>query len=307
MKVLFAGTPEFALPPLQALSQSHTIVGVYTQPDRKAGRGKLTPPPVKVYAEEIGVPVFQPTTLREQSEQITTLNPDVMVVVAYGMLLPQTILDIPKLGCINIHASLLPRWRGAAPIHRAIEAGDRVSGVSIMRMELGLDTGPVFQRLETEITPHETTATLHDKLASLGARGICETLDQLTIDPKIEPVEQDHSASTYAKKITKSEAEINWSESAIDIERRARAFVPWPGCQTHHNGVRIRVWRSSVVNHDKQGAPGEITDIDDSGVYVACGQGVLRLEELQREGSKPLSSKEFLNGYTLAVNEQFGQ
>jgi len=307
MKVLFAGTPEFAVAPLKALADSHNIVGVYTQPDRKAGRGKkLTPPPVKVFAHTIGAPVFQPENLKDQADQIRSLNADVMVVVAYGMLLPQLILDIPPLGCLNIHASLLPRWRGAAPIQRAIEAGDTQTGVSIMRMELGLDTGPVFQMLRTEIESTDTTASLHDKLAAMGAQGIVETLATLTNSPNFTPIAQDDSKSTYAKKITKAESAINWSLSASEIERKLRAFNPWPGCQTQHQGTRLRISRASVAQSNPSGEPGEIIDSDDSGVYVACGNGALRLEILQRDGSKAMPFKEFRNGYKLKLGDLLG-
>ncbi len=306
MNILFAGTPEFAVAPLKALAKSHHIVGVYTQPDRKAGRGKkLTPPPVKVYAESIDAPVFQPTSLKDQADHIRALNADVMVVVAYGMLLPQTILDIPPLGCINIHASLLPRWRGAAPIQRAIEAGDAQTGVSIMRMELGLDTGPVFQMLSTDISQTDTAESLHDKLAALGAQGIVETLTALEDDPTLEPIAQDDSQSTYAKKISKSEAEIDWSQSADHIERKLRAFVPWPGCQTHHQGTRLRVWQASVITQTSPAKPGQIVDTSDSGVCVACGNGTIRLEVLQRDGSRALPFKEFRNGYDLKIHDHF--
>lgn len=307
MKVLFAGTPEFAVAPLKALSERHEIVAVYTQPDRKSGRGKkLTPPPVKLFAESIGVPIHQPASLRNEAEIIRGYGADVMVVVAYGMLLPQTILDIPPLGCINIHASLLPRWRGAAPIQRAIEAGDSETGVSIMRMELGLDTGPVFQMLSTAIEESDTSATLHDKLATLGAQGICETLANLANNPNITPSEQDNEHSTYAKKISKEEAIIDWSQSAIAINRKLRAFIPWPGCQTQHGQTRLRIWQTSVLPLEQNIAPGTIIAVDDQGPIVACGNGALRLEVLQRDGSKALPFKEFRNGYPLQSGDRLG-
>jgi len=248
MKILFAGTPEFAVAPLKALFPEHEIVGVYTQPDRKAGRGKkLTPPPVKVAAQEFDIPVFQPTSLKDQQEVIESLKPDVMVVVAYGMLLPQNILDIPRLGCLNIHASILPRWRGAAPIQRAIQAGDSETGVSIMRMELGLDTGPVYQVLKTPILNTDTSTSMHDKLADLGAQGILETINRLSVNPNLNAEKQDDSQSNYAKKIPKTEAVIDWTMSATDIDQRIRAFTPWPICQTSHNGTRIRVCHQALL------------------------------------------------------------
>jgi len=320
VKVLFAGTPDFAVAPLLKLIQSHTLVGVFTQPDRKSGRGKkITPPPVKVIAEEHNLAIFQPNNLKDQTDVIRNLNADLMVVVAYGMLLPQEILDIPKYGCFNIHASLLPRWRGAAPIQRAIEAGDALSGVSIMKMELGLDTGPVYQTLSTEITHQDTSATLHDKLAVLGAQGIIETLSQLEhaiergID--LEPTPQDDANANYAKKITKHEASIDWTESATQIQQRIRAFNPWPICQTQLGTTRLRLWQSSVLNSDEvdpnyrpknsKGKPGEIVDILAESIIIACGEDFLCLEKLQRDGSKPLSSREFLNGYELQIGNIF--
>lgn len=308
MNILFAGTPEFAVIPLEALAKEHSIKAVFTQPDRRAGRGKkVTPPPVKQAAEKIGCPVFQPSSLRDQTELIRSFNVDIIIVVAYGMLLPQEILDIPALGCINIHASLLPRWRGAAPIQRAIEAGDNETGVSIMRMELGLDTGPVYQMLKTAIEPHDTSATLHDKLALLGAQGITETLNKLETNPEFEPLEQDHSSSSYAKKISKDEAIIDWSYSAQTIHQMIRAFIPWPVCQTYHNGTRIRIWQTSISHSSSTFAPGTIIDSTDLGFEIACGDGVLQLEILQRDGSKPLSAQAFGNGYTLATGDVLGQ
>lgn len=302
MKVLFAGTPDFAVAPLQALiAAQHTIVGVFTQPDRKAGRGKkLTPPPVKVAAQAAGIPVFQPDSLKDQARIIEELDAQVMVVVAYGMLLPQSILDIPPLGCINIHASILPRWRGAAPIQRAIAAGDHETGVSIMKMELGLDTGPVYQTLTTPINADDTSSSLHDKLANLGAQGICTTLTQLAEQPNLLPTPQNHELANYAKKITKQEAIIDWRMNVSDLDQRIRAFIPWPICQTQHNGTRIRIWSASIA--EKSGRvdePGTIVACHDHSIDVACGEGVLSLTRLQRDGSKPLAIKEFSNGYAL--------
>ncbi len=306
MKVLFAGTPDFAVPPLRALAIEHDIVGVFTQPDRKSGRGKkLTPPPVKSVALELGFEVYQPNTLKDQTEIIAALQPDVMVVVAYGMLLPQAILDIPKLGCINIHASLLPRWRGAAPIHRAIEAGDRESGVSIMRMELGLDTGPVYQMLHAPISDTDTTASLHDTLAELGATGICQTLAQLQTDPTLRPTEQNDALACYAKKLEKREAIIDWSLSATELQRKIRAFVPFPVTQCLHQDTRLRIWQASVENTKSSSAePGTVVAIDDAGPIVQCGQSQLRLERLQRDGSKAMPWTQFKNGYAIVIGDQ---
>jgi methionyl-tRNA formyltransferase len=246
MKIIFAGTPDFAVAALRALSSEHQIVAVFTQPDRKAGRGKkLTAPPVKQVALEIGAPVFQPHSLKDQAELIQSLNADIMVVVAYGMLLPQAILDIPPLGCLNIHASILPRWRGAAPIQRAIEAGDSETGVSIMRMQLGLDTGPVFNTLRIDISETDTSQSLHDSLAALGAKGVCETLSALASDPNLIATTQDDTLSNYAKKISKPEAELDWNKSARCLHQQLRAFIPWPVSQTLHDQTRIRVWQAT--------------------------------------------------------------
>jgi len=344
MKVLFAGTPDFAVPPLRALHKEHEIVGVFTQPDAKVGRGKkLTPPIVKRVAQELGLDVYQPQSLRDQVDLIKSLAPDVMVVVAYGVLLPQSVLDIPPFGCLNIHASILPRWRGAAPIHRAIEAGDAQTGVSIMQMELGLDTGPVYQTLFTDIQADDTTPSLHDRLAELGAEGICSTLKQLIDMPALPAVQQDQLNNglhaNYAKKILKSEVEIDWSQSAAQLDQRIRAFVPWPICQSHllvgnsaegsltnslnnaegslnnaggslnnaEGSIRIRISKASIsgVRQAEHAQVGEIIALDDTGVHVQCGEGVLALKRLQRDGNKALDIKEFLNGYSLNVGQKF--
>jgi len=307
MKIIFAGTPEFAVAPLKALAVEHDIVAVFTQPDRKSGRGKkLSAPPVKLYALEIGAPIFQPTTLKNQAELIESFNADVMVVVAYGMLLPQEILDIPPLGCLNIHASLLPRWRGAAPIQRAIEAGDQQTGVSIMRMELGLDTGPVFKALALDINLEDTSQTMHDRLAKLGARGICETITELQENPSLSPVPQDEVQANYAKKITKAEAELDWNKSAVELHQQLRAFIPWPISQTRHHGTRLRVWQASAMDTDFSAAAGTVVSESDLGIEVMCSSGVLRLEKLQRDGSKPMTYSEFRNGYTISVGDTLG-
>ncbi len=314
MNVIFAGTPEFAVPALQALAKEHQIIGVFTQPDRQSGRGKkITPPAVKKAAQDLGLSVFQPETLKGQAEHIANLAPDVMVVVAYGMLLPQLILDIPRFGCINIHASLLPRWRGAAPIHRAIEAGDNKSGVAIMRMELDLDTGPVFQILETPILDTDTTLSLHDKLAELGAQGVCETLRALDENPSFDAKAQDHTKACYARKLKKEESHIDWSLSAIDIDRKIRAFIPFPVAQCQYDGTRLRVWQAKVISPADDNSnerpshsvlPGTIIAQDEYGVYVKCGQGVLRLEILQRDGSRAMPWQQFSNGFALTVGFQ---
>jgi len=223
------------------------------------------------------------------------------------MLLPQEVLDIPPLGCINIHASLLPRWRGAAPIQRAIEAGDTQTGVSIMRMELGLDTGPVYQSLSIEISESDTSQTLHDRLSTLGAKGVCETLSQLIGNPNLIPCPQDDSLANYASKITKTEATMDWNKTAKELQQQSRAFIPWPISETHHKGTRLRIWQSSVINNTQLQVPaGTIVGACDQGIEVACGCGVLRLEQLQRDGSKPMIYSEFRNGYQMAIGDLVG-
>ncbi|MEM7358113.1 MAG: methionyl-tRNA formyltransferase [Pseudomonadota bacterium] len=308
MNIIFAGTPEFAVAPLLALIKGHNVVAVFTQPDRRSGRGKkLSPPPVKVVAEEHNIPVFQPTTLADQQPTVAALQADVMVVVAYGMLLPQDILDTPRLGCINIHASILPRWRGAAPIQRAIEAGDAQTGVSIMQMDAGLDTGAVYEILTVAIDATDTSASLHDKLAELGARGIVATLDTLHTNPETPATPQSEQGVSYARKISKDEARVDWKSSASEINNKIRAFDPWPVCQTHHQHTRIRLWQSTVLKQKGvAGSAGTVLSIDDQGISVACGDGVLRLEKLQRDGSKPLQAREFCNGYELTPGSVLG-
>lgn len=306
MRIIFAGTPEFSVPTLQTLIEQFEVVAVFTQPDRKAGRGKkLTPPPTKVLALEHQIPVYQPTKLADQVELIEKLDADVMVVIAYGLLLPQSILDIPRLGCINIHASLLPRWRGAAPIHRAIQAGDTETGVCIMQMEAGLDTGPVFDEAKLAIETNDTSATLHDKLAELGAQRLVSVLNDLQQNPKLKALAQSEEGVTYAKKINKTEAEIDWNQSARQIEQSIRAFIPWPICQTWHNGVRLRIWQASVVEINSKQTAGEIIKIDEHGIQVACGDQALQVEKIQRDGSKPLTVREFCNGYDFSTNNRF--
>jgi len=274
---------------------------------------KLTAPPVKEKALENNIPVFQPESLRDQTSLIEGFGADVMVVVAYGMLLPQTILDIPPYGCINIHASLLPRWRGAAPIQRAIEAGDAQTGVSIMQMEAGLDTGPVFEVFSLDITKRDTSSSMHDKLAILGAQGICSTLTKLQNDPTFKAITQNESAANYAKKISKLEAQIDWSLTADEIDARIRAFNPWPICQTLHNKNRIRIWQAcetqvadSGIASDLPQSPqsGQILQLSEDGIVVACGSGSILLEKLQKDGSKAMAAQEFLNGYTINVGDK---
>lgn len=306
MRIIFAGTPDFSVPTLQTLIDKFQVVAVFTQPDRKAGRGKkLTPPPTKSLALEHNIPVYQPTKLADQAELIESLNADVMVVIAYGLLLPQAILGIPRFGCINIHASLLPRWRGAAPIQRAIQAGDAETGVCIMQMEAGLDTGPVFDEAKLLIEAKDTSATLHDKLAELGAQRMVSVLNDLQQNPNLEAVAQSENGVTYAKKISKAEAEIDWTLTASEIEQTIRAFIPWPICQSWHNTTRLRIWQASVIDDSSDNKPGSIIEINDHGIQVACGDGILQIEKIQRDGSKPLSVREFCNGYDFSSSNHF--
>ncbi len=301
LRVAFAGTPDFAVPPLAALAASpHTVAGVLTQPDRRAGRGReLRASPVKRYAQQHGWPLDQPQTLRteEGRARLAAWCPDVLVVVAYGLILPQTVLDIPRLGCLNIHASLLPRWRGAAPIQRAILAGDRETGVSIMRMEAGLDTGPVLLERRTPILTDDTSGSLHERLAQLGATALIEALEQVETGRAVE-TPQPEEGVTYARKIDKSEARIDWQRSAAEIDRQVRAFHPWPVAEIRVGDETVRVHRAAPVTEGTDprlaGAePGRVLALDERGLIVACGGGTIALQSLQRPGRRPVSAREF--------------
>lgn len=303
MRLIFAGTPEFAAQALGALIDAgHDIALVLTQPDRPAGRGMaLLPSPVKQRALAAGLPVFQPVRLKdaEAQETVRAVGADAMIVAAYGLILPQAVLDLPRLGCINIHASLLPRWRGAAPIQRAILAGDPETGVCIMQMEAGLDTGPVLRSAALPIEAEDTAASLHDKLAALGARLIVDTLADL---PKMA-VPQPENGATYAAKIEKSEAPIDWRQPAVQIGRQIRAFNPFPAALFHANGQAIKAWRA--MPEAGSGEPGTVLAADRNGILVACGEGVLRLLELQKAGGKRLAVAQFLAGTPLAAGTRF--
>lgn len=298
LRIIFAGTPDFAARHLDALlSSEHEIVGVFTQPDRPAGRGKkLMPSPVKVLAEEKGLPVFQPSSLRQAENQqlVAELNADVMVVVAYGLILPKAVLDMPRLGCINVHGSLLPRWRGAAPIQRALWAGDVQTGVTIMQMDVGLDTGDMLYKLACPITAEDTSATLYDKLAALGPRGLIETLQQLA-QGTAQPQVQDEALVTYAEKLSKDEARMDWSLSAEQLERCIRAFNPWPMSWFVIDEQPVKVWKASVLPSSTQAEPGTIVDASKSGIQVATADGILNLESLQPAGKKAMSAQDLLN------------
>ncbi|MEO0971625.1 MAG: methionyl-tRNA formyltransferase [Pseudomonadota bacterium] len=300
-RIVFAGTPDFAVPSLEALLRAGLpVVGVITQPDRRSGRGRrLTAPPVKQCAEAHQVPVLQPARLSQELAPLVALEPDVLVVVAYGQLLSQAVLDIPTCETLNVHASLLPRWRGAAPIQRAIEAGDASTGVAIMRVVLELDAGPVYRMGETPIDPRDTTASVHDRLANMGGALLLETIESLD---KAQPTAQDPSLVTYASRLQKSEAQVDWSASAQEIERRIRAFNPRPICDTGLEGEvdRIRLWEaqlSPVANSDSPA--GTVLAANAKGIDVQTGAGVLRLTRLQSPGRKPLGAGEFLQGRAL--------
>jgi methionyl-tRNA formyltransferase len=303
MRLVFAGTPEFAVPALDALhAAGHDIAGVYTQPDRPAGRGqKLSASPVSQRAAELGLPVFKPEKLiGDAIEQLRALGPEVMVVVAYGLILPQAVLDIPPHGCINIHASLLPRWRGAAPIQRAILAGDKSTGVTIMRMDAGLDTGPMLLSDHVPITEQTTAALLHDALSAMGSKLIVRALDDLA-QGRLQAVAQPDSGATYAKKITKDEARLDWSLPAADLARRVRAYNPMPIAWTELKGERIRIHAArALAEGTPGGAPGSVLGVSDSGIAVATGNGLLLIEQLQRPGGKPLAARAAASGWNLA-------
>lgn len=309
MRVVFAGTPDFAVPTLRSMVDAgHDVAMVLTQPDRPAGRGRRTVAgPVKQYALEAGLPVRQPETVENPSllEELRSLRPQVMVVAAYGLLLKRSVLDLPELGCINVHASLLPRWRGAAPIQRAIEAGDAQTGISIMQMDPGLDTGPVLARRAVPIEPTDTGGSLHDRLAPLGAELLVETLARLAAGA-VEAAPQDDAAATYAEKITAADSRLDWSQPAEQLERRVRAMNPWPVVRVRHDDESLRVWAAEAVAGDPASArPGEILRVARHGIDVACGAGILRITTLQREGGKRLPVADFLNGYPLRAGERF--
>ena len=300
MRIIFAGTPDFSVNALEALlAAGHEVVAVYTQPDREAGRGRKTRPgPVKCCAEKHGLIIEQPSTMKDVAARMKEFSADVMVVVAYGILLPLEILQIPKFGCLNIHASLLPRWRGAAPIHRAIEAGDIETGITIMQMDAGLDTGDILATYPVKIETSDTSETLHDKLSLVGAKAINNVLDRLEFFQKT-PVPQQQALASYAKKITRDEANIDWTENCELLARRIRAFNPWPGSQTWYKGIKLRIWQADCNNVAHQSEPGTILSSDKSGITVACGNGSLKILEIQRPGGKTLPATDFLNGMPL--------
>lgn len=298
MRIVFAGTPDFAVPCLAAAARHNEVVAVYTQPDRPAGRGRgLTASPVKQAAVARGLPVYQPPSLRDPAAQaeLAALKPDLMVVVAYGLILPQAVLDIPTHGCWNVHASLLPRWRGAAPIQRAIQAGDTHSGVGLMQMEAGLDTGPVLLEQSLELAADETGGSLHDKLSALGAQLLADGLGLLRagLRPLARP--QPADGVEYAHKLDKAEARLDWSADAVVLERQVRAFNPWPVAEAQLAGERVRIHAAQVVPGVPGMPAGRVLAATRAGIDIACGNGALRLLVVQREGGKPVSAADYLN------------
>ncbi|WP_264769599.1 methionyl-tRNA formyltransferase [Coxiella burnetii] len=300
LKIVFAGTPQFAVPTLRALiDSSHRVLAVYTQPDRPSGRGqKIMESPVKEIARQNEIPIIQPFSLRDEVEQekLIAMNADVMVVVAYGLILPKKALNAFRLGCVNVHASLLPRWRGAAPIQRAILAGDRETGISIMQMNEGLDTGDLLAKSACVISSEDTAADLHDRLSLIGADLLLESLAKLEKgDIKLE--KQDEASATYASKIQKQEALIDWRKSAVEIARQVRAFNPTPIAFTYFEGQPMRIWRATVVDEKTDFEPGVLVDADKKGISIAAGSGILRLHQLQLPGKRVCSAGDFINAH----------
>ncbi|WP_019660779.1 methionyl-tRNA formyltransferase [Stenotrophomonas hibiscicola] len=298
MRIVFAGTPEFAVSSLRAAARHHEVVAVYTQPDRPAGRGRgLAPSPVKLEAVARGIPVYQPESLKDEAaqRQLRDLQPDLMVVVAYGLILPKAVLAIPTHGCWNVHASLLPRWRGAAPIQRAIQAGDAKTGVCLMQMEAGLDTGPVLLHQELPIAATDTGGQLHDKLAELGAQVLSDGLGLLRAGIKPIARPQPEQGVTYAHKLDKAEARLDWAQDASALARTVRAFNPWPIAEATLAGERVRIHGAVALEADHGQAPGTVLAAGRDGIDIACGQGALRLRVLQREGGKAITAADYLN------------
>ncbi len=300
LRVVFAGTPAFAVPCLEACRRAEGVelAAVYTQPDRRAGRGRrLTASPVKQAAREAGIAVEQPDTLKSAGAQarLAALAPDLLVVVAYGLILPQAVLDIPRLGGWNVHASLLPRWRGAAPIQRAIAAGDAETGVCLMRMEAGLDTGPVLLVRRTAVTGADTGGSLHDRLAAAGAEVLAEGLARVAAGEELAATPQAAEGVTYAHKLDKAEAALDLAAPAVELARKVRAFDPWPVASLELDGERVRVWQAEAIGRDRPAAPGRIVGAGAEGIDLACGEGALRLHQLQRPGGRRISAADYLN------------
>lgn len=298
LRIIFAGTPDFAARHLDALlSSDYQVVGVFTQPDRPAGRGnKLTPSPVKQLAEQHNIPVLQPKSLRQEENQhlVSNLNADVMIVVAYGLILPLAVLNMPRLGCINVHGSLLPRWRGAAPIQRALWAGDSETGITIMQMDEGLDTGDMLYKLTCPILPEDTSATLYDKLAALGPEALINTLEKLA-SGTARAEKQNDSLANYAEKLSKEESRLDWTLSAEQLERCIRAFNPWPVSYFMVDDQPVKVWAADVIHQSHNAAPSTIIAANKSGIQIATAQGILNMTQLQPAGKKAMSAQDLLN------------
>lgn len=298
LRIVFAGTPDFAARHLEILLTSqHEVVGALTRPDKPAGRGKkLTPNPVKVLAEKHNITVFQPTTLHSEENQqwILKQQPDVIIVIAYGLILPKAVLDIPRLGCLNVHGSLLPRWRGAAPIQRSIWAGDKETGVTIMQMDVGLDTGDMLYKASCPIAPEDTSASLYEKLANIGSDALLKTLSLIT-SGKIQPEVQNEKLVTYAEKLSKEEARINWKLSAADLERCIRAFNPWPMSFFEIEGQPVKIWEANAIEKQTSAEPGTVLKADKEGIHIATANGILNITQLQPASKKAMSVENLLN------------
>ena len=309
LKIIFAGTPDFAVPALQALfDKGYEVVGVLTQPDRPSGRGlKLHPSPMKLKANKLGIPVYQPSELKSNAsyESLAAIDFNVMIVAAYGLIIPQSILDLPSFGCFNIHASLLPRWRGAAPIHRAILMGDEVTGVTIMRVVQKLDAGDMIKKTEIQISEKDTTEQLTKTLAVLGAHLMTEVMDELMSKGSLQSIAQDEASVTYAEKVTKEESTINWQDTSLVIARKIRAFNSFPVAQTEYREVVCKIWDAEISLETSQEAKvGQIIKLDEF-IHVKCGTGVLSVKELQMPGGKRLQSKEFILGHRPILGDVF--
>ena len=309
LKIIFAGTPDFAVPALQALcDKGYEVVGVLTQPDRPSGRGlKLHPSPMKLKADELGIPVYQPSELKSNAsyESLAAIDFNVMIVAAYGLIIPQSILDLPSFGCFNIHASLLPRWRGAAPIHRAILMGDEVTGVTIMRVVQKLDAGDMIKKTEIQISEKDTTEQLTKTLAASGAHLMTEVMDELMSKGSLQSTPQDEASVTYAEKVTKEESTINWQDTSLVIARKIRAFNSFPVAQTEYREVVCKIWDAETSLETSQEAKaGQIIKLDEF-IHVKCGKGVLSIKELQIPGGKRLQSKEFILGHRPILGDVF--
>ena len=307
LKTFFMGTPDFAVPCLKRLVEISDVVGVATQPDKKRGRGqKLTPSPVKIFAQEHGISVYQPERVRNEDfiDRLDTLSPDLIVVVAFGQILPQRILDLPSLGCINVHASLLPRYRGAAPMQRCLMAGETITGVTTMFMDAGLDTGDILLQEEIKIGPDTTFETLHDALREIGANLLEKTISALTEGTLIR-TKQDDSASNYAAILTKDTGKMDWKKSAVELHNLVRALDSWPGAYTVLERQTIKIWRTRVVSEDCSGIPGEVIQQTREGLTVATGNGMLEILELQAPGKKRMPATDYLRGHTISEHSCF--